>query len=773
MRLLQLCVLFGVTFLLMAAAPLSAGDYTGRAPFTADNVSFGQKAGFDVVNADGLDLFSEPGKPVLPCLEINVALPTGAEKLQLASRRGSKVVLAEELILMPGTQPRRISNPPAGNPFFMDPAVYESDALYPAETAKIVSTWDLYGQEFVTIRLFPFQYSGATGTLTMCEDIAYRVSYDVDTTAVRRTYNFSKSIKASNLARLQRMAVNPAAVSIPTFTGAGTRALPAGQYDHVIITDTFESQWTPLRELYTKLGVPSNIVTLSYIYSNYSGSGNDGKVRNFVIDAHSTWGATYFLLGGDEGEIPYNLYSNGGDNIPDDTYYSDYDDDWKCEVYVGRAPVDTSTEVADFITKTEEYITYSGLASGFGDEVFCMGFDLDNSTDGEDLMIDIYNDHVPTWADYDREYDSESGGHESDVKNYINGGENVTFHCDHCWIDSLGVGSTNHGTHLSNSECSAFTNDTKYGIHNSLGCWPGAYDYDCWSERWTRDTNGGGFGMVANSRYGWYSPGMPNLYSGRYQKRYAKVLWDYNDYHAGEALGEAKNDYNPGGSSTYKYIFKELNLQGDPAVPIWTNVPLTLSCTYSSSISTGSQTYSVNVKQGGSNYPGALVCLYMGSQVYEIATTNVSGNVDISINPSSGGTMYVSVTVQNMIPHMGSCSVGGGGGADVTIDLVLNGTSFQRRDWIYYDCHVTNTTGYTQNPYLWTNVTLPNSNTYPGTGYLDGPMSLTLSAYETEVWNFARRIPPLAPIGSYVFNAFVGPNPGIDDEDNENFSITN
>ena len=772
MRLLQLCVLFGVTFLLMAAAPLSAGDYTGRAPFTADNVSFGQKAGFDVVNADGLDLFSEPGKPVLPCLEINVALPTGAEKLQLASRRGSKVVLAEELILMPGTQPRRISNPPAGNPFFMDPAVYESDALYPAETAKIVSTWDLYGQEFVTIRLFPFQYSGATGTLYLSENIAYQVSYDVDTTAVRRTYNFSKTIKARNLARLQRMAVNPAAVSIPAFTGAGSRALPAGQYDHVIITNTFESQWAPLSELYTKLGVPSNIVTLSYIYSNYSGSGNDGKIQNFVDDAHGTWGTTYFLLGGDEGEIPYNTYSSLGDNIPDDTYYSDYDDDWTCEVNVGRAPVDTTTEVADFITKTEEYITYSGLASGFGDEVFGMGFDLDNSTDGEDLMIDIYNNYVPAWADYDREYDSEGGGHESDVKSYINGGENVTFHADHCWYDSLGVGSYNHGTHLSNSECSAFTNSTRYGIHHSLGCWPGAYDYDCWSERWMRDTNGGGVGMQANSRYGWYNPGTMNTYSARYEKRCAKALYDYNDFHAGEMLAGGKNDYYPG-DSYYKYIFKELNLQGDPAVPIWTDVPGSFSCTYSTSISTGSQTYSVNVKQGGSNYSGALVCLYMGSQVYATATTNASGNVDISINPTSGGTMYVSATDQNMIPHMGTCTVGGGGGSDLTVDLVLSGTSFQRRDWVYYDCDVTNTTGYSQSTYLWTNVTLPNSNTYPKNGYLDGPMSLSLSAYETQTWNFSRRVPPLAPIGSYVFNAFVGPNPGIEDEDHENFSVTN
>jgi hypothetical protein len=39
--------------------------------------------------------------------------------------------------------------------------------------------------------------------------------------------------------------------------------------------------------------------------------------------------------------------------------------------------------------------------------------------------------------------------------------------------------------------------------------------------------------------------------------------------------------------------------------------------------------------------------------------------------------------------------------------------------------------------------------------------------------SLSRYIGPWAPVGTYVFNAFIGPHPSIEDEDHKNFTVTN
>jgi len=771
MRFPKLCILIPLILLGMFMPTLSADSFTGEARYAASDLTITERGGFDVFEMIHSDQISLPGSPALPCRQINVALPDGAVVEGVSVVDADFIELEGTFNVRPSARVRRISNPAGDDPFVKNASIYDTNAAFPGRWVEGLSEWELTGQQFATLRLFPVQYNPVTGKVFLATKIDYEVNYTVDPQHARQTYNFSDKVHARNLKKLQNLAVNPQAVTLPAWTGMGSRALDPGNYEHVVITtSTYESDFFSLSEHYNKCGVPSKIVNTTWIYSNYSGTTNKAEIRNFIKDAHATWGTIYFLLGGDSSKIPYDTYYSSGDNIPNDTYYADYDDDWRCEVYVGRAPVDTSTEISNFIDKTLDYMV--SPPSGFGEEVFQMGFDLDSSTDGEDLMIDIYNSWCPSWADYDREYDSESGGHESDVKGYINSGHSLTNHCDHCNYNVVGVGTHNHGTSLSNSECDAFYNSTRYGLFYTLGCWPGAFDYsDCWGEHFVKDTNGGGFAFVGNTRYGWYSPGNPGLYSGRYTKKFFKSVWDYGYYVAGETLGESKNDYYPG-DSTYKYIFRELTLIGDPAVPIWTNVPGTFSATHSTSINPGSQSYSVTVKQGTSNYSGALVCLYKGSQVYATGTTNYLGQVSLTINPTDGGTMYVTVTDQNMKPYMGQCTVSGGSAPDLEIDLSLDKTTYSRGNTIIYTMDVINNTAQSQPTKFWTNVTVPNGNTYPSTGYLDYPMSITLTPYQTQTWPYSRRVPVKAPIGNYTFHAFVGPDPGIVDSDDVPFSVT-
>jgi hypothetical protein len=104
---------------------------------------------------------------------------------------------------------------------------------------------------------------------------------------------------------IKEMVINPEDVELISLPNPlQTRSVDPGDYDYVVIT---QSSWVddfqPLADWKTKKGIPANIVTTSWIYSTYSGSNNQAKIRAFVIDAQTNWGTVFFLLGGDTGVI--------------------------------------------------------------------------------------------------------------------------------------------------------------------------------------------------------------------------------------------------------------------------------------------------------------------------------------------------------------------------------------------------------------------------------------------------------------------------------------
>jgi len=770
MQLFRIGTLMVLLFAVLTTASVQAQSYTGRESFTLGDLVSGEVAGYDLILFGDGDTLSETGHPCLPCCFIDVALPTGAVVTGVELVEGPLVEVDGNFRIMPCARPRRISNPAQGNPWIEDVAIYKSNALFPGRMIERVADWDLAGQSFVTLRLMPLQYNPVTQKAYLATSIGYRVVYTIDPSVSPRTANFSAHTKAKLEKTLQHRAVNPEDVIVLDWNRQPSRALTPESHEHVIITTTsFEHEFDTLVDFYKKAGLGSTAVTTDWIYSNYSGGDNPEKIRNFVIDAQATWGTLYVLIGGDSSKVPYHIDNIKGDNIPNDTYYSDFDDDWKCEVYVGRAPVDSTSEIATFLTKTMDYML--DPPTGFGDEVFMMGFDYDSITPAEMLMKFIINSWMPSWADLSTEYDSESGGHESDVKNYINAGQNLTNHADHCNWNVIGVGDGS----IDISECRAFYNGERRGFFSSTGCWPGAYDYnDCWGEEWIKNSNGGGIAFVGNSRYGWYMPGNPLKYSGLYNRKYFKMIWEpsYNHYFAGEALGESKST-TPPDSGTKQYTFEELNLQGDPALPLWTDVPGTMTCSFDATLDPGLQCYMVNVQSGGSDLEGARVCLWKGDQVYESAVTNSTGSAGLIINPLDAGTMNVTVTAQNQIPYFGSASVQSGTLPDLAVAIALDDEVYYPLDYINYEVVVANSTSSSQTTTMWTNVTVPNMNIWPSSGYLDGPTSLSIPAGGSETLSFSQRIPQGPPIGNFVFNVFVGPNPGVEDEDHWTFSVAN
>ena len=608
-RIIVRTVVFSVLLSTLASLAF-ASSFTGEAVFSPRDLVFARKAGFDVLTLKDADPVALPGRPMLPAVEVDVALPRGAVVSGVRLLDARFVEIGGTFDVIPCPRPRRIDNPPLGNPFIKDAATYGRNAFFPEKAVEEAGTWNLAGQEFVTVRLFPVGYNPVSGKVRLAEFLSYEVFYDVDPGRSARTYNFSPRVRALYRDMLRQRAVNPGAVSIPAGTGGGGRSLPPGDYEYVVVTNTaFENAFDPLVKYYTRIGIPAKVVTTSWIAANYSGGSLEEQIRAFIADANAAWGTIYVLIGGDTGQVPCRAVSPDGDDMPNDTYYADYDGDWKIEVYVGRAPADSTAEIDTFVSKILAYMVTP--PAGFGDEVFMMGFDLDSSTPSEELMKYIHDNYMPSWADYDSEYDSEPGSHLDDCRNYMNSGHSVTNHSDHSGTDCVGIGYINHGTLFFNGDAASFTNGGRTGVFYTLGCWPGNYAaQDCFGEELVKNPGGGAVAFVGNSRYGWYVVGSNNYYSSKYDKKFFKALWVGNHYRVGETLGESKNDAFPK-DSLERYVFTELNLQGDPAMPLWTLVPGDYTCTFDKTIGTGPQSFTVNVKAVRPASPSAWVTSLM------------------------------------------------------------------------------------------------------------------------------------------------------------------
>jgi hypothetical protein len=666
-----------------APAARDAGGQTGMevthtVTFSHQDLTFQTLLGYDVVRLDDDGRIGEPGEPMLPSRTLRFAVPEGMRVT------GARVVGIESTALegvyelMPVQPVRRISDPPGPHDFVApDSEAYASTAPYPTRVVRFTHQTDLAGQAMAVVEISPLSYIPAEQRLILHTSIEFVLEgapgYCCGDYLPR---NVDARQRAALEQAVREMVANPDDVAVRVSPGLplGERGVGPGDYEYVIIT---QSDWVddfqPLAEWKTKKGIPANIVTTDWIYNDggYSGN-NQNKIRMFVQDACANWGTSYFLIGGDTNVVPCHSKYLMGDSIANDTYYGDYDGDWTCEAHVGRAAVRTPYMIDVFIDKILTYektpplTAYAKAAGLFGFDLYSYG-----SGEGEDCKADIDSLYIPNDWTLRKEYDSESGGHKYDVIAYLNDGNNLVNHIDHCSEYSIGVGYTNHGTTLSNGDVSALTNGDRQSIFYSIGCWPNAYDeYACIAEAFVQNANGGGIAFVGNSRYGWYSPFSDDYYSLRFDRYFFRSLLQQGNYKLGQAFSDHKNDayqYD----QTYQYIFTELTLLGDPELPIWTENPGSMTVVHDETLVAGETTdFVVEVKEGGSPVLLATVCLWKGDEIYEVGATDGYGEATFNITPETTGMMDVTVTAVNrdLLPYEGQAEVVEGGGTPGDLD---------------------------------------------------------------------------------------------------------
>jgi len=674
-----------VVFFLLISGYARADFYKQAFTFNKENFYFEKIDNFDLVSIPihqeekDYDFSREIGKPQLPFRIVHLVLPSGKEISRITIISKESEYLEGKYSIYPA-QPPQILSRPANEIEFVKPSkeIYESSQAYPDEIVKIAKRGYLSGYNIGSLLIYPLQYIPKEKKLIFHSKIEIEISYkDTEKLPIhfsKRT-DFAETILKETIKDLVKNSDD-----VPQFlsrTSPKNSNLPDEEHLYVVITSNdLASCFEPLSEWKLKKGLSATIVTTSWIYSEYSGIDQAEQIRNFIIDAYQNWGTLWVLLGGDINQVAYRTafafdceYGEYWENfIPCDLYFSDLDGDWNAngndifgelddnidmypDVMIGRASVQNTSEASAFVDKILTYEKTPPTDYQLDMLFLAMILWWDPYTDsgiGKDHIDDMY---VPDRFDpITKLYQSLGNETYDNVMTALNSGQNIINHDGHAWWYIMGIGDG----YLFNEDMDALTNEPAYSILYSIGCWPAAFDYDCIAEHFVTNSDGGGVAFIGNSRYGWGSPGNPVYgYSDRFDQQFFHHLFDNNIYYIGSTLAAAKSTYIPlaGEENVYRWCEYEINLLGEPEMPIWTDIPNYLTVTSPVELPLGNCFCSVTVTDGSNPVEGALVCLMQQGDVYETAITGIDGQVDFQISTSNpANDLYLTVTAQNFIP---------------------------------------------------------------------------------------------------------------------------
>ncbi|MBN1827390.1 MAG: T9SS type A sorting domain-containing protein [Candidatus Eisenbacteria bacterium] len=620
-----------------------------------------------VVRLAGCDLRGGRGEPLLPARTLRVALPPGTAASGVRVESLREVELPGRHPVAPARGALPIDGEGTRSDIDPDPQIYSSADPWPGRQASLLGGADLAGLSLASVRLSPIRWIPAEGRLFLAEEMTVVIECGpAGAPGDLLPAGLSESRLRDLETTIRRLAANPEEARLPAAPPIGRvlRALPSGSYDHVILTqESWVDDWKPLLDWRNRCGVRAAAVAIEWVLGEAGYAGTDvEKVRAFVADAHQNWGTRSFLFAGDSNVIPYHVrvitipYETI--DIPNDTYYADYDGDWICEVEIGRAPVRNLTHIATFLDKQFTY-EKNPPSPGYVKTAAFFGFDIATCGDtyGERQKGEVDSLHLPASWTLSTEYDSETGSHRADVLALLEQGFHLVNHHDHCNTEFMGTGWICHAEGFGNAEVEALTNGDRLGIAHTVGCYPCNFPVrTCIAEAYLRNPNGGGVAFLGNTRTGFGGDiPDPDLFSARQDRYVYRNLFDYGIARLGENFTLAKNDeYDPDDpDSVHAYCFLQYHLLGDPETPVWTEEPAALAVTHPETLSVGAPSpFSVTVTSGGSPAEGALVCLWKGDEIYERETTS-GGIASFTVTPAEAGTLLVTATLGNHVPWEG------------------------------------------------------------------------------------------------------------------------
>lgn len=554
-------------------------------------------------------LAGNEGEPVLPVIPAQFVVPAGKSIASINIQRNRKKTLPGKHFIEFGKAPIPLTRNAKARKSFPDANIYSKDDAFPSQNGVLVNVQYKKGVKIAFVNINPIQYYPKSGKIGVFSDLMLQVDLVNDK---RDDRNPRLPVKLNGLDPLKLGIENPEALNtyenssrIQLQNQKGGICSSDQQYSYVFITSqsirdaNTDVTVRDLIEHRKSQGYTAIIVTIEEIYSNYSGIDEAEQLRNFIIDAYSTWNTEYVVLGGDVDIIPYrNLYND--QYIPSDMYFQcldgSYNDDgdlyWgephdgpggsdvdlMAEVSIGRISAETPQEMANFIYKTLAYektpsapwlsrscILGEELGSNFGPGEFAYAFPymeeirLGSKTSGYSTEGFISCPAFTSDTLYDNFYFYWSS---DSLLNLINSNS-------YSIINHLGHANETYVMKLEFEQADALTNSNPVFVY-SQGCYPGHFPVDCMAERLTTSSRNGMFSVVFNTVYGYGSYNESRETLDGPNQRFNRQFWDAFFSEKILKLGDINTDSHEDNIwcinyDLIRYCMYETVLFGDPS----------------------------------------------------------------------------------------------------------------------------------------------------------------------------------------------------------------
>ncbi|MDO9086270.1 MAG: C25 family cysteine peptidase [Anaerolineaceae bacterium] len=311
--------------------------------------------------------YREPGQPALPGTTFNLLIPGGAQVEVMQRKVGSHVVSLSQkklpkMILPAQVQGTKSEPPPPWTP--PDPHSYASQTATPESWYEIKDTFQLRDYTILPLWINPVRYEAVSGEIELLEKIELRLTWPklaVD------TFNTKPKTDSPSFDRLvSQIVINPPELSMD-YTKAET-----GEGYLIIAPDEFVDELASFVQMKEVQGFSVSTTKLSDIDAIY---GNHGvsSIQNYIKSLEST--PVYLLLAGDTNLIP--APSGNITNKKTDLYYATMDADFVPDIYVGRIPARSESDVTIMVNKMRDY-TNNGYQTWHSNAAFIATCDLKN-----------------------------------------------------------------------------------------------------------------------------------------------------------------------------------------------------------------------------------------------------------------------------------------------------------------------------------------------------------------------------------------------------------
>jgi hypothetical protein len=655
---------------LMISITAYAGSFTQTMRFSEHDLSFETVDDYTIVHLKGAAMHQVTGAPVVPVAVFNVLVPANATVTDMRVLSATEQALDGKFVLLPGQEPRPISY--QGEIAFTEPdnLIYNSGTVYPEKLVDYSSTGTKSGYRIASFGVFPLRYTPLENKLSLVTEITIEINY-TESSAQQITEKQKQIFSQA----VQTLVTNPE--DLNRFAPM-TSAADDYEIDCIIITnDALAGDFTPLVAWHNQKGFRTEVKSTSVISSSYAGRDLQEKIRNFIIDYFNNRGLKWVILGGDHAIIPSrrarSVVGTSTGNIPSDLYYADLQWSWDgnnnsifgeagydtvdffADVFLGRMSVDNSTEIANFINKI--FIYEKNPDTTYLKKVLLPAAYLWSNYNSMLSQDSIANITPAGWFDC-LINQGQNDALRYQVRDSLNSGYALAHLVGHG--DDVGI-YINNGPQYHANDPQTQTNSNKLVIVNSIACIPGNFEYsDCLAERMTNMPNCA-VAVMMNSRYGWGTP--PSIGPSEYlDMAFFDMFFTKESTMIGSCFSSSKDHYRYQAESqqVWRWCVYELNLFGDPMMPMWQQTPSSIQISYPDSMLTGGQNITLTVTKDSLPLSDVWVGVYKANEVFKHGKTDLSGQVTLSVNPLTPGMIYFTATGANCYPKQESLMVAQG-----------------------------------------------------------------------------------------------------------------